>query len=114
MMNFSFDIVENRGDLELRERSNAVTVGIVGYYSEKYTIDIQIPATTNLIINGDDGHYELYSLGGAISLKLDDANVTLTGCTGSDFEFRMDDGHLKMDQGKGKPPFTGMIPKCAF
>jgi hypothetical protein len=104
---FAFDVDTSNGDLDLHERSNSVNIGIVGYYSEKYTINIQLPKSVNLAIKGGDGHYDLHALAGAISLKLDDAHVTLTGCTGSDFEFRMDDGHLSMDQGRGKFDLRG-------
>ena len=36
-----------------------------------------------------------------MDLNLDDADVELTGCKGNDFRFRLDDGDLTMDEGRG-------------
>lgn len=99
---FAMDITENDGDLQIRERSNSVSVGIIGYHYEKYTIQIEAPEGTSLIIRGDDGDYRIGNIDGSISLNLDDADVELSGCSGSNFEFRLDDGDIVMDEGKGK------------
>ncbi len=98
---FSVNVSEQNGDLEIRERSSG-TVGMVGYHSERYTIKIELPEGASLSIKGDDGDYEIKNINGAISMSLDDADVNLLGCTGSDFRFQLDDGDLTMDQGKGK------------
>ncbi len=97
---FAVDIDESNGNLTLRERKSG-SIGIVGYVHEKYVIQIEAPKGINLVIDGEDGKYEVNYINGFIDADLDDANVVLTGCEGSDFRFRLDDGGVKMDQGKG-------------
>ncbi len=99
---FAVDITENDGGLQIRERSNSVSVGIIGYHYEKYNILIEAPEGTSLIIKGDDGDYAIRNINGNVSLDLDDADVELNECSGSNFEFRLDDGDIVMDEGKGK------------
>lgn len=98
---FSVDITEDNGNVTYRERSNSSTVGMVGYHYEKYTIDIETPEGVSLDIQGDDGHYKVTNVEGAIALDLDDADVSLMGCSGDSFRFRLDDGDIVMDEGKG-------------
>src|SRR3954471_6594243 len=98
---FTVDISEESGDLEVKERSNSVSVGMVGYHYEKYTINIDLPEGASLQVKGDDGDYWLKNIDGSISLTLDDADVSLSQCSGNKFDFRMDDGDIKMDEGKG-------------
>jgi hypothetical protein len=104
---FNVDITENNGDLEIRERSNTVSVGVVGYYHEEYTVKIEIPEGASLIVKGDDGDYLVTNVDGAIALNLDDADVELTRCSGDKFEFRIDDGDIKMDEGRGHLQIVG-------
>jgi hypothetical protein len=104
---FYVEVNEGNDDLDIREHSSSVSVGVVGYYSEKYTITIEIPTATGLAVKGDDGYYFIQNVGGAISMKLDDGSAELTGCTGDQFDFRLDDGNLKMDQGRGRIEITG-------
>jgi hypothetical protein len=104
---FNVDISENNGDLEIRERSNTVSVGVVGYYNEKYTIKVEVPEGASLIVKGDDGDYLITNIDGAIALSLDDADVDLTRCSGDKFEFKIDDGDIKMDEGKGRLQIDG-------
>ncbi len=98
---FSVDVSEENGNLVIREHSNSVSIGVVGYYNEKYSIHIEAPEGASLLVKGDDGDYWITNMDGAISLDLDDADVELTQCTGSKFEFKLDDGEIKMDEGKG-------------
>jgi hypothetical protein len=98
---FTVDITESSGDLNIRERSRSSHSGIVGYYSEKYTIKIQAPKGASLIINGDDGDYYIDHIDGVIDLDLDDADVEFTACNSEDYRLRLDDGDVTMDQGKG-------------
>ena len=104
---FAIDVSEENGDLEIRERSNSRSVGVVGYHEEKYTILIEVPEGTSLLVRGDDGDYTIRNINGSISLDLDDADVILSQCSGSKFEFRMDDGDIKMDEAKGSIEITG-------
>ncbi|HRI78151.1 MAG TPA: DUF4097 family beta strand repeat-containing protein [Cyclobacteriaceae bacterium] len=98
---FSVEVSENEGNLEIIEHSNSVSVGMVGYRYEKYTISIEAPQGSSLIVRGDDGDLWIKNVDGSISLDLDDADVELTGCSGSKFDFRMDDGKINMDEAKG-------------
>lgn len=99
---FTVNISEENGDLEIKEHSNSTSTGMVGYRYEKYTINIEAPEGSSLLVKGDDGDYWIKNIDGAISLNIDDADVELMGCSGSDFSFRMDDGDLTMDEGKGR------------
>lgn len=98
---FRVDIDSESGNLKIREHQNSVHVGIVGYYDEKYKIEIEAPEGVSLVIRGDDGDYFIKNIDGAISMNFDDGDAQLTGCDGSDFRFRLDDGDVKMDKGKG-------------
>ncbi len=103
---FTVDVTETDGNLEIKERSNG-TVSMIGYYNVKYTITIEVPEGISLKVNGDDGDYFLKSVHGSIDMNVDDADVQLTNCKGNDFKFRLDDGDIKMDQGKGKIEIDG-------
>lgn len=98
---FSVDILEEGGDLTVRETSGSSTMGIVGYYSEKYEVTIEVPKGVSVRIKGDDGDYHVTYLNGAIAMELDDADIEVLGCGGNHFEFTLDDGDIRMDQGKG-------------
>jgi hypothetical protein len=98
---FTVDVTEQDGNLMIREKSGSTNVGMVGYYNETYTINIEAPAGASLVIRGDDGDYFIKEVNGSIELDLDDADIELTGCQGSNFKVRLDDGDLRMDTGKG-------------
>ncbi|NOT75390.1 MAG: DUF4097 family beta strand repeat protein [Cyclobacteriaceae bacterium] len=104
---FRVDISVEAGDLEIREHSNSVTIGMIGYHYEKYTITIEAPEGASLKVKGDDGDYWIKNIDGAISLQLDDADVDLAQCSGNKFYFRMDDGDITMDEGKGSLEVDG-------
>jgi hypothetical protein len=98
---FSVDVTEEGGNLEVEERKHHQMSGVIGYYSEKYTIDISVPQGASLRVKGDDGDYKINNIDGEISIEADDADVALTACSGSRFRFRLDDGDITMDEGKG-------------
>ena len=98
---FTVDVTEQNGGLLIKERSGSTHVGMVGYYNENYTMNIEVPTGASLIIRGDDGDYFIKAVNGSIELDLDDADVELAGCLGSNFKVRLDDGDLRMDTGKG-------------
>ena len=104
---FSIDISEQNGDLEIRERSDYVSVSMVGYHYESYTIKIEVPEGSSLKIKGDDGTYTITNINGAISMQLDDADVNMVQCSGDKFRFRLDDGDLTMDEGRGSFELEG-------
>lgn len=98
---FRVDVTEQSGNLTIREESKGSTVGVVGYYNEKYTINIEAPEGASLVIDGDDGDYFIKAINGSIELDLDDADIELTGCLGNNFKVKLDDGDLRMDTGRG-------------
>jgi len=98
---FRVDVIEQNGNLSIKEKSGSTTVSMVGYHYEKYTINIEVPEGVSLSIDGDDGDYFLKSVSGSIELDLDDADVELTGCLGKEFRVKLDDGDLRMDTGRG-------------
>lgn len=98
---FNVEVEELNGDLTIHESSSYSSFGIVGYYHEKYTINISIPEGASLIVKGDDGDYKINNINGSISVNLDDADIELIACSGDNFKFTMDDGDVTMDQGKG-------------
>jgi hypothetical protein len=98
---FMVDVNEQGGNLSIKERSRSSHVGVIGYHYEKYTIKIEAPLGASLVVKGDDGDYFITTINGSIDLDLDDADVELTGCQGSEFKVTLDDGDLRMDTGKG-------------
>ena len=98
---FRVDVTERDGNLSIREHSHSSASGIVGYYNEKYTINLEVPEGVSLMIKGDDGDYFIKTVHGSISLDLDDADVELTECKGNQFNIKLDDGDLRMDRGRG-------------
>ncbi|MEK6782901.1 MAG: DUF4097 family beta strand repeat-containing protein [Bacteroidota bacterium] len=99
---FNVEVEELNGNLDIHENKSYSATGIVGYYYEKYTIKIDLPEGASLVLKGDDGDYLINNIDGSISIDLDDADVELTACSGSDFRFQLDDGDIVMDEGKGK------------
>lgn len=99
---FSVDVNQNAGNLEIEEHKRHQMSGVIGYYSEKYTIDIIVPQGVSLTIKGDDGDYKIKNVNGAISIDVDDADIDLAGCSGNRFNFKLDDGDVTMDEGKGE------------
>jgi hypothetical protein len=99
---FRVEVSEEGGNLSIRELKRGSVTGVVGYHSEKYTINIEVPEGVSLDIDGDDGDYFIKSVNGAIELDVDDADVDLTGCKGSFFRVKLDDGDLRMDMGRGE------------
>jgi hypothetical protein len=99
---FSMDVNQNGGNLEIEEHKRHQMSGVIGYYSEKYTIDITVPLGVSLTVKGDDGDYKIKNVAGAISIDVDDADIDLTACSGDRFNFKLDDGDVTMDAGKGE------------
>lgn len=99
---FSVDVIEDGGNLSIRERSNSTVVGMIGYHYEKYEITLELPQGASLDIRGDDGDYRIRNIDGKMSIDVDDADVELSACKGDDFRFRLDDGDIVMDGGKGR------------
>lgn len=98
---FRVDVTEQNGNLSIKEQSRGTSMGMIGYYHEKYTITLEVPQGVSLEVDGDDGDYFIKSVNGSIELDLDDADVELTSCLGNNFRVKLDDGDLRMDTGKG-------------
>src|SRR5688572_28937881 len=99
---FTVNVTEENGNLIIRERQENVRVGVIGYYRENYKIELQVPSGVSLKVQGDDGDYFIKNINGSISMDIDDADAELYSCTGSKFWFRIDDGDIVMDGGKGE------------
>lgn len=98
---FNVEITESDDGLSIKEKAGSTHVGMIGYYNEEYTINIEAPTGVSLVIRGDDGDYFIKEVNGSIELDLDDADVELTGCKGNTFKVQLDDGDLIMDTARG-------------
>lgn len=98
---FAVEVIEQNGNLTIREKTRKGTVSVMGYYNEEYTIKLELPEGASLEIEGDDGDYFVKNINGSIEVELDDADVELTACKGNRFKVKLDDGDLRMDQGRG-------------
>ncbi len=98
---FHVDVTESEGNLTIKEKSGTTHISMVGYYNEKYSINIEAPEGASLVIHGDDGDYFIKAIHGSIELNLDDADIELAECKGNNLKVRLDDGDLRMDTGKG-------------
>ncbi|MBS1508382.1 MAG: DUF4097 family beta strand repeat protein [Bacteroidetes bacterium] len=103
---FDVEINENEDGLTIKEKPHSIS-GVIGFYSEKYTIEIDVPASVSVDVHGDDGKYKVDHINGAASFRLDDADITLTDCEGADFYFNVDDGRVTMNGGRGKLEVKG-------
>lgn len=95
--------IENRGgDLHIKEADRDGTRLLFGNVDEEYRITLEVPRSIALDIQGDDDSYEITGVGSAVRINADDSEVELDGATGDSFEFDLDDGSIRMDQGKGQ------------
>lgn len=93
--------VEN-GTLFIEEQPRETDRTTIGNVDEKYTILIEVPTDVSLKLRGDDEDYNISEIAGEIRVDADDADAILASCSGNYFAFRLDDGTVKMDQGRGK------------
>jgi len=105
--NFRVDVSESDGNLRIQEVRSAASIQVVGTYILSYHIEIEAPEGVSLKIDGDDGHYTIKNVNGAIQIHADDADVQLAGCKGDKFVFRMDDGDVRMDEARGSLDVKG-------
>jgi len=98
---FRVDVKPDNGDLRIREYTRSASVGMIGYHSENYTITLELPEGMSLKIDGDDGDYFIQNINGAIDASVDDGDLDLQQCNGTDFRFRLDDGDINMTDGAG-------------
>lgn len=94
---FTVDVTETNGDLSIKEKSGGTHVGIVGYYNESYTINIEAPAGASLMIRGDDGDYFIKEINGSIELDLDDADVMIRNASFQKIVADIDDGDFLVE-----------------
>ncbi|MEM9858177.1 MAG: DUF4097 family beta strand repeat-containing protein [Bacteroidota bacterium] len=100
---FQVEVYEDDGNLIIKERTRgSVSVSMVAYRREVYTIDIEAPKGVSLRIEGDDDDYFIENIHGSVSLDIDDGDAELMNCSGNDFYFDFDDGNIKMDRGDGR------------
>lgn len=98
---FGIDVQNSNGNLTISEHKEAAEILLTGLSKKDYRVELEVPAGTKLLIRGDDGSYSVSNMTAAISIRVNDAKVTLTNCTGQDFQFALDDGDLDMDQARG-------------
>ncbi|MEO1053306.1 MAG: DUF4097 family beta strand repeat-containing protein [Bacteroidota bacterium] len=98
---FRIDISEDGGDLVIREKREGNSYVVMGYRKVEYKISIEAPKTAGLKINGDDDDYIIENIDGNITMKVDDGDVKLSNCNGSNYDFVLDDGDVDMDGGSG-------------
>ncbi|MGW8122341.1 DUF4097 family beta strand repeat-containing protein [Roseivirga echinicomitans] len=95
-------MVENRGDdLHITERERGGVRIQVGSIRTEYRIDIELPESVSLRVKGEDDNYVVRNVNGKIYMETEDGDIEIIDCDGSDFEFRLEDGDLKMDGGSG-------------
>lgn len=99
---FEIIVEEEHGNLHIFERTSGGSISMIGYYSEEYTIDIEVPASVNLDIEGDDDDYLISQMNGNIELDIDDGDVILRNCRPITFNADIDDGDIEADQLFGK------------
>ncbi len=94
--------VDNRGgDLYITEREGRGVRVTMGSYRVDYTILIEMPESGSLRIKGEDDDYYIKNVDGEIELTTEDGDVELLECNGNKFDFRLEDGDLRMDGGQG-------------
>ena len=98
---FDFAISERNGNLYLEERSESRINFTVGYMSEDYTIDIEVPRQVSLDLEGEDDDYVIYSAGGEITLEVEDGDAEIKDFKGSGIDFLSEDGNLHLEGGSG-------------
>ncbi len=99
---FKMDVENRNGDLHIKEADRDGSRLLFGNVQKEYRIRVEVPRSVALNIQGDDDDYEISDIGSALRLDADDAEVELNGATGESFEFDMDDGSIRMDQGQGE------------
>ena len=98
---FDMRIEEKGGDLYLTEREGSGVRIVMGSYRVDYEILIELPESASLRIRGEDDDYYVKNVNGAISIDTEDGDIELVDCDGDKFDFKLEDGDLKMDGGKG-------------
>lgn len=94
--------VENRGsDLYIRENDTDEFRIIFGSVREEYRITIEAPRNVGLDLEGDDDTYSIADINLGIRLSADDADADFSGVQGDNFDFDIDDGSIRMDEGRG-------------
>lgn len=102
---FNVEVIETDGDLKIREKSEG-SYTIMGSLTEKYEIWIEAPVGVSLAFEGDDDHYYIQDINGALSLSIDDGDAELVNCNGDKFDFKLDDGSIIADKAKGQLNLT--------
>lgn len=98
---FRIEISERDGDLYIKDFEENGSITVVGYYSEQYKIDIELPKSMSLKIKGDDDDYKIANVNGEIRMDVDDGDAHLTNCRGNYFDFDFDDGDIEVDMAAG-------------
>lgn len=99
---FEMIVEEKNGNLNIYEKERDFGNNVVfGSSREEYEITIEAPRGVSLNLEGDDENYRITAIDGAFSVDADDSNLELSDCNGDMFSFDLDDGEVRMDEGKG-------------
>lgn len=98
---FDFEVVEENGNLRLRDQEVQInSVGMIRW-NENYVIKIEVPKTVSLRLRFDDDDVRIRNISGDVSLNMSDGRALLEQMAGSLFELEADDGTIELDGGKG-------------
>ena len=98
---FKVDVENRGGDLYIKEENTEEHRVVFGGVQEEYRISIEAPKNVALNIKGDDDDYKIAHIRRNIMLEADDADVNLQDIEAQEFDFTIDDGHIRMDKGQG-------------
>lgn len=98
---FDMKLWTEGGNLNIKEKPREMDGMRLGITNKTYTITIEAPKNANLMFSGDDEDYKIKNINGEIHIKADDADITCISCGGNLFAYRLDDGTITMDRGKG-------------
>lgn len=99
---FKIEVDNRDGDLYIREAETERRRFIVGNVREEYRISIETPRDISLDLRGDDDSYEISDVNLGMQIDADDSEIELRGAGGDNFDFNIDDGKIRMDEGQGR------------
>lgn len=98
---FSIEVENRNGDLYIRENDENNMRVMIGSIDEEYQITMEVPHDIALDLEGDDDFYNISDINGEVFLNADDAEAEFSRVTAANFDFNIDDGSIRMDQGRG-------------
>jgi len=99
------DVSVRNGNLYIEDQETG-SRGMIGYLEEEFVIRIEAPRSMSLVARGDDDDYQISGIDGAIKLDIDDGDIEIEDCRGSEFDFDVDDGDVILKGGRGQLTVT--------